>query len=1302
MVQNLPGFAYSYKRHVDGKEAFLYASDNVFDTCGFDAKTIQSNLPKLCSCFHPDDVEAFKEAIIHSEQTLEKIHIEFRYFHPTRGLIWLTTRSNPTRQADGSTIWHGITLDITYRKNVQERLTQTTIHLTSLLNTIPDLVWMKDTNGKYITCNHAFERFFGAKVDAIIGKTDYDFVEKGLADFFCQKDLEAIQKGTINTNEELITYKETRKQGLLETRKAPVYEQNGKLLGVLGIAKDITEQKKAKLELQHQSDLLHSILNSSPNVIMFALDTKYRYLAFNQNHEKTMNALWGKNIDVGLNMLEIITCQDDRLKAKECFDKALAGEYFVDETSYGKDDFVRSYWQTFYAPIYDDNGTIKGLTCFNLDISEQKKLQENLLLKEFALDKINDAVYLIDENAMFHYVNEAACHALGYSKEELLAMGVTHVDPNVTIERLHNHWKSTKKFRTMHSEHKRKDGTLFPIEVNSIHFEYNGMSYSLAIVRDITERKKIEEKLISKEEEFRTLAENSPDTIARFDKECRRTYVNPAFERLIGLSSKEVLGKKPSETTPVENAFAFEKQLQEVLRTGKDFTMETPYTDASGKHGTGHVHMLPEFNQNNEIISVMCIGRDITERKRMEEELAKKEEEFRTITEHTPDTIVRFDRECRRIYANPSALHVTGLSLEELLGTKPSDFSPIKDTFLFETILKHVIQTGKEATLEMEFTSSDGYQGWRHLHIVPETDASGEVTSVLAIGRDISERKKIELQLRDNETILQEAQRIAKIGSWKLDISTQAITWSEQMYRIFEIDPQTTRSLRKLFIEMIHPEDMAHVKKLHYQARKSHEPYETTHRVLLKNGTLKYIHAKAMTYHDAYQNAVSIMGTVQDVTEQKMIEKQVEFLAHHDTLTELPNRILARSRCEQSIAYAKRNNSKVALLFIDLDGFKTINDSLGHAFGDKMLKMVANRLKKHIRQTDTLSRQGGDEFLMILTDVCDVDDISIVAQKLLDEFKKPFQLDTHSLSSTLSIGIALYPDDGQHFDSLLQRADTAMYKAKEAGRNTYCFFTEAMNQEIFEHLYIQNDLKQALVQQQFVLHYQPQINLETNKISGAEALVRWQHPANGLISPMRFIPIAESTGLILDIGEWVIHEACLQAATWHQQGMFITIAVNISAVQFKRGNLEHVIEKALKHSGLNPEYLELELTESILIHDTENVLHAIKRLKSLGIKLSIDDFGTGYSSLSYLKRFAVDKLKIDQSFVRDILKDQEDNVIVKAIIQMAKSLGLKTIAEGVETQDVVNLIKHYGCDEVQGFYFAKPMPHDEFLAYYKK
>lgn len=295
----------------------------------------------------------------------------------------------------------------------------------------------------------------------------------------------------------------------------------------------------------------------------------------------------------------------------------------------------------------------------------------------------------------------------------------------------------------------------------------------------------------------------------------------------------------------------------------------------------------------------------------------------------------------------------------------------------------------------------------------------------------------------------------------------------------------------------------------------------------------------------------------------------------------------------------------------------------------------------------------------------------------------------------------MYPDDGDNFDSLLQQADTAMYKSKEHGRSSYCFFAENMNVEIMEHLCIQNDLKKAIEQNEFVLHYQPQMDLKQNRISGAEALIRWNHPERGMIPPMSFIPTAESSGLVVQIGEWVIKEACRQAVEWSKRGIHLTMAVNISAIQFKRGNLEEVVRQALDESGLNPQLLELELTESILIHDTEKVLEAVQRLKSLGIQLSIDDFGTGYSSLSYLKRFAVDKLKIDQSFVKDIVNDQEDAAIVKAVIQMAKSLNLKTIAEGVENIEVLNIINGYGCDEVQGYHFAKPLEAVNFEQYYK-
>jgi diguanylate cyclase (GGDEF)-like protein len=427
-------------------------------------------------------------------------------------------------------------------------------------------------------------------------------------------------------------------------------------------------------------------------------------------------------------------------------------------------------------------------------------------------------------------------------------------------------------------------------------------------------------------------------------------------------------------------------------------------------------------------------------------------------------------------------------------------------------------------------------------------------------------------------------------------------------------------------------------------------------------------------------------------------EERIEFLAYHDPLTELPNRLLIRDRLEKSIAHAKRRGTRVALLFCDLDNFKFINDTLGHVVGDALLREVSERLVSMIRSCDTVSRLGGDEFLIILDDLADGQDAVPVLLKLLERMQQPLSIDDHDLSVSVSVGIALYPEDGTDFDTLLQKADTAMYRAKAAGRNTYRFFDQEMNKDSFERLKVRSGLRQAIERNEFVLHYQPQVDLTTNRIFGAEALLRWQSPEMGLMAPGRFISVAEESGLIVPIGAWVIKEACRQVAAWRKTGLpELTVAVNLSALQFLQGDLEKTVKDALEASGLEPHCLELELTESILIQDTEAILATVKRLAALGVQLSIDDFGTGYSSMSYLKRFSVDKLKIDQSFVRDLATDPDDAAIVRAIIQMAQSMGLKTIAEGVETEEILQLLRGLHCDEAQGYHFARPLPAADFV-----
>jgi diguanylate cyclase len=440
-----------------------------------------------------------------------------------------------------------------------------------------------------------------------------------------------------------------------------------------------------------------------------------------------------------------------------------------------------------------------------------------------------------------------------------------------------------------------------------------------------------------------------------------------------------------------------------------------------------------------------------------------------------------------------------------------------------------------------------------------------------------------------------------------------------------------------------------------------------------------------------------------EIKERRQAEQRIEFLAFHDPLTELPNRVLARDRVERAIAAAHRGQAHMALLYLDLDHFKTVNDSLGHGAGDRLLKTVALRLRAVLRETDSICRQGGDEFLIVLGELPDTAAVKPVIDKLMAALVLPMRIDGQELATTASIGVAHYPDDGTDFDTLLQKADTALYRAKDAGRNGYRFFDEQMNEQALERLQLRNGLRQALEQGEFVLHYQPQIDLRSGEVCGAEALLRWNRPGAGLVPPGRFIAQAEESGLIVPIGDWVIGEACRQAMAWQRGGLpAMTMAVNLSALQFGRGDVEQVVARALRDTGLPPACLELELTESILLSNTEQVLAIVRRLKGLGVKLSIDDFGTGYSSLSYLKRFAVDKLKIDRSFVADLLVDADDGAIVRAIVQMAHGLGLTTIAEGVEDAAVAQRLIELGCEEAQGFHFARPLPPDQFAAFMRR
>ena len=560
--------------------------------------------------------------------------------------------------------------------------------------------------------------------------------------------------------------------------------------------------------------------------------------------------------------------------------------------------------------------------------------------------------------------------------------------------------------------------------------------------------------------------------------------------------------------------------------------------------------------------------------------------------------------------------------------------------------------------------------------------------------------------LRKSETRLSDAQRIAALGSWEWDLASDKLYWSDQVYRIFGQRPDSYETTYETFLNTVHPDDKESVKQAIQQSLNDHVPFNTDHRIILPDGSQRTVHEQAEVILSEGK-PVYMQGTVQDITTRKETEQQIEYLAYYDSLTGLPNRTYFKHQAIRAINMAETEGSKVALLFLDLDEFKRINDTLGHDSGDELLKGIADNLTHSLRSTDCvakadapassmLSRLGGDEFTIMLDGFSSANQVASVARRVLDKLTQPVTVLDQEFFITGCLGIAIYPDDGNDLETLFKHADIAMYQAKSRGRNEFQFYSRQLNRHSRKRLGLESKLRKALERDELLLHYQPQVSTKTGQISGLEALIRWQDPETGLVPPGEFITVAEESGLILPIGEWVLQTACNQTLRWQQNGLKpIRMSVNLSSNQFHQDNFIQNIKRTLDSSGLEPQYLELEMTESVIMQQLDKTITDLNKLKDLGVTISIDDFGTGYSSMSYLKRFPLDTLKIDRSFVTDISTDASDAAIVKAIITLAKSLDLTTVAEGVEEETQLAFLREQGCDLIQGYYFSRPLSADD-------
>lgn len=771
-----------------------------------------------------------------------------------------------------------------------------------------------------------------------------------------------------------------------------------------------------------------------------------------------------------------------------------------------------------------------------------------------------------------------------------------------------------------------------------------------------------------------TLVEQNPSPVMRLDAHGVIIYANSGALTLLATWGAEVGDRVPE---------PWASTIEETVRLARPRDLELQVGPWSFL-----IHLVPTPDGGH----INFYGMDITERKIAEMSMRKSEKKYRELYENLRDAAAAADMSGRITECNTEFLEMLGYTREEIFQLTVKDITPQKWWAEESRIMRsQVMVNGYSEVFEKEYVHKDGHLVPVELRAYLLRGEQGQPTGVMAFVREVTERKKTEEQLRLAASVFQG--------------STDGIIITDPQGKILDVNAAFTE-----ITGYTHKEALGKTPNILKSDRHRLDFYQNLWKNLKEKGSWRgeiWNRRKSGEIFPIWETISAVknadgltthyVGIFSDITTVKRAEERLHYLAHYDPLTGLPNRLLFRDRLDRAITQASRSLRPVALMYLDLDGFKIINDSLGHRIGDELLIQMSARIREGLRDGDTLARLGGDEFAVILPDIQDSQGASGAARRIIQNLAKPFTLDRHEVVVTASIGVTLFPMDGRDKDLLLQYADIAMYHAKEAGRNNFQFYTAEMNVRALERLKLENSLRLAVEQKQFILHYQPRVDLRRRRLIGMEALVRWEQPEYGLISPSKFIPIAEETGLIVPLGEWVLRTACRQAKEWTESGLgSLRVAVNLSSRQFRQPDLVDMIAGILTETGLNPNQLELELTESMIMQDVDLVIDLMTKLKKMGLYLSIDDFGTGYSSLNYLKRFPIDILKVDQSFVQDMTENPGDRDIVRAIIALGHSLQLTVLAEGVENEHQLILLLQEDCDEVQGYYFSRPLTTEEF------
>lgn len=1195
------------------------------------------------------------------------------------------------------------------RRNAEAALRESEERFRVLTELSSDWSWEQDANFRFIDVSRTVQTHAGISADEHFGKARWELRGTTPVNTTWEEHKAVLAARQPFHDLLLRRIADDGTVNFVSVSGKPVSDADGTFRGYRGVAKNVTDRVNAESALRESERRFRDIFNQAA-VGITRVDLSGVLVDVNQ---KFCDMLGYARDDLLGKSIKDITHPEDYGQGSQ-YRAQLTGRTM--RSVGGEKRFVRRDGTTMWArrtmsAAYDETGNPNYVISVVEDITERKKAEEALRSSEEMLSatfsQAGVGIFVTSVEARYLQVNDKYCAMVGYSREELLRMSIRDINrpediDNVLANRqkvLAGEWPNATHERQV----RRRDGALMWVSHSTslVRDQSGRPRHFITVAEDISERKRAEDAVRASEERYRNLFEYAPLPLLVVEEASRKLLgANQAAVEKYGYTREEFLSMT-----------VFDLQLEEDReRVAQELNERDPSQAAffARRHVT----------KNGEIIFAEVTARplvfyeqaarillinDVSERMRAEEALRESEERFRATFEQASVGMALRGldpQNPRWLRVNQKLCDILGYSKEELLETTSIEVTPPEERGasieLNEQLLRGEISAYSR---EKRYRRKDGAIIWANISLTAVRSTDGRPTHVISIIQDTTDRRRAEQALRESEEQFHQlANNIPQIF-WICDAQQKEMIYVSPAYaRVTGQSIETLRTNARRWLQAVHEEDRERVKNARKAA--ANGKYDEVFRVIRPDGTMRWVRDRAFPIHDAQGRVYRIAGIAEDITDIRESEERLLYLAHYDNLTSLPNRVLFYDRLKQALSQARRNEWVTAVMFLDLDRFKNVNDTLGHGAGDLLLRQVSERLAGCVRSGDTVGRLSGDEFAIVLSNLTGPDDASLVAQKIMATFTKSFNLYGKEVFVSASIGITLFPADSLDQDILIQNADTAMYRAKELGRNSFRFYTPEMNARALEKLSLESSLRRALERREFLLYYQPKASLATGEIIGVEALLRWRHPELGLVSPVEFMPMLEETGLIVTTGEWVIRTACAQIKAWQQAGISaIPVAVNLSARQFQGKDLGATISRILEEEGIEPNLLELEITESSLASNAEEAASTLAYLNSLGVRVAIDDFGTGYSSLSRLKGFPLDALKIDGSFVRDITTDADDAAITRAIITMAHSLGLAVVAEGVETEQQLMFLDANGCDQIQGYYFSIPLPAEECTAF---